>query len=369
MAAGVAVLGLSRLSWQDDVYALSVPPRADWLQEDNRVRERVSQMDVGRFVVAVGDDEQEALRLNDEVHQRLLVAREQGLLEGFRSLHTFLFSAELQQRNLRSLAARPALVGDLSNALEDAGFRSEAFAPFAQALADEAGESLQYSELVASPLADLVTPFRVDLEGRVAILTFLSGVSDGERLAALLAEGVGGGQGAEQTRGAAKIHYFEQKSFLQEVYGRYRARTTGLILVGLVAVLALLQLRYRSVRLALATAVPALASAATTLALLSLFAIPINLLHMLGLLLVLSIGVDYAIFLVASGADAKERAASMLSLCVACASTCLAFGLLSVSSFPALQALGLTTGIGVLLSLLLAPGVLLLVDPNEVTRR
>jgi predicted exporter len=55
----------------------------------------------------------------------------------------------------------------------------------------------------------------------------------------------------------------------------------------------------------------------------------------------------------------------MLSLVVACLSTCLAFGLLAASSFPALRALGTTTGLGVLLSLALAPAALVLFAPKE----
>ena len=72
--------------------------------------------------------------------------------------------------------------------------------------------------------------------------------------------------------------------------------------------------------------------------------------HLLALLLVLSIGVDYAVFLLASPRDAGARAASAFSLVVACASTLLAFGLLSLSSFPALRPLGVTTGLGAVMN-------------------
>jgi predicted exporter len=50
---------------------------------------------------------------------------------------------------------------------------------------------------------------------------------------------------------------------------------------------------------------------------------------------------------------------------IACASTVLAFGLLGMSSSPALQALGTTVGIGVLLSLVLAPLTLVLLVRGE----
>ena len=83
-------------------------------------------------------------------------------------------------------------------------------------------------------------------------------------------------------------------------------------------------------------------------------------------------GVDYGVFLAESGrgrASLSEVSATMLSLGLACISTVLAFGLLAMSSNPALRAIGLTTGIGVLSSLILAPSVLLLLrQPSSVSK-
>jgi predicted exporter len=352
LAAVLTALGLPRVEWQDDVFALSLAPDESWLEEDRRIRSRVSQMDPGRFVVAVGEDLESALQRNDLVYQRLEQAREQAALDGFRSLHTFLFSAALQRRNSAVFAQSPAFPDRTLRALEAEGFRSAAFEPFVADLRSADPEPLTFEDLVGSPLAEIAAAFRVDLDGRVAILSYLRGVADPETFVTRFAD-------------LEDVHYFDQQDFLRELYGRYRTRTTTLILAGLLAVVSILTLRYRRPRLAIAVASPALIAATTTLALLAFAGVAINLLHLLGLLLVLSIGVDYSIFLVASERQTPDRIAAMLSLCIACLSTCLAFGLLSFSSFPALRALGLTTGIGVLLSLLLAPAAVLLAEPRD----
>jgi predicted exporter len=350
LASGVVVVGLPRAQWQDDVFALDIPPEQSWLEEDARVRAQVSQMDAGSFVVAFGDDAESALRRNDDVFARLERARDAGRIERFRSLHPFLYSAQLQRRNLAALSELPDLPERTLDALEAEGFRREAFQPFARAIEAEAPPPLRFDDLAGSPLADMVAPFRIDLENRTAILTFLKGVTSSEELTALFADLDG-------------VHYFEQRRFLAKIIGHYRWRTVTLVGVGLIAVAALLYTRYRRIRTALATLAPCLLAAALTLALHSLLGIRINLLHLLGLLLVLSIGVDYAVFLLASGPHPPTRAAAMLGLCLACLSTCLAFGLLATSSFPALRALGSSTFIGVLLSLILAPSVLVLMEP------
>jgi len=69
----------------------------------------------------------------------------------------------------------------------------------------------------------------------------------------------------------------------------------------------------------------------------------------------LSMGEDYAIFLVASTGSREELRASCISVVLCCLATALGFGLLGLSNIPALQAIGLTTGIGVFMSFLLAP--------------
>jgi predicted exporter len=255
-------------------------------------------------------------------------------------------------RNLAAVEAQAALAERTLAALEEAGFHSEAFQPFAQDLGEPAPAPLSHADLAASPLADLLAGFRVEAGGRVALLTQLRGVSEPGALAARFAE-------------LDDVHYFDQQSFLRGIYAAYRSRTVVLIGLGLLAVAALLYLRYRRLRPTLATILPAVLAAALTLAVLALLGIAVNLLHLLGLLLVLSIGVDYAIFLVTSEAHTRGREAAMLSLVVACLSTCLAFGLLAASSFPALRALGTTTGLGVLLSLALAPAALVLFAPKE----
>jgi predicted exporter len=111
---------------------------------------------------------------------------------------------------------------------------------------------------------------------------------------------------------------------------------------------------------ALAAFAPAVLAAGASLGALALCGFNIGLLHVVALLLVLSMGVDYGVFL-AETRDAPEAfAATVLSVLIACLSTVLAFGLLAMSASPALQAIGLTVGLGVLLSLVLAPAALLI---------
>jgi predicted exporter len=75
---------------------------------------------------------------------------------------------------------------------------------------------------------------------------------------------------------------------------------------------------------------------------------------------VLGIGVDYGIFSV-DGARSPERlGATLSSVLVSCLTSVFVFGALALSEQPALRAIGLTTGTGILFALALVPVVLVL---------
>jgi predicted exporter len=349
----VTAIGLPRLQWIDDVKLLTALDPV-MLAEDEGVRARVARMDSGRFVVALGSGadvaaaEEAALVVNDAVYSQLAAAQAAGELDEFRSLHTFVRSAASQQRSLAALQA-PGLPERLAAAFTAEGFTAGAFAKFFSDMSEVPGP-LRLADLQGSPLADLVRSFRVELAGSqptVAVLSLVRGVNDGAAL-------------ARRLEAAPGSHYFDQNATMATAYGRYRERTLELMLIGLVGVFGLVWARYRRMTLALAAFGPAVLAAGTTLGLLALAGVTIGLLHVVALLLVLSMGVDYGVFLAESRADPAGFAATLLSVLVACVSTVLAFGLLAMSASPALQAIGLTVGIGVLLSLVLAPAALLL---------
>lgn len=343
-------VGLPRLAWVDALSALNhLPP--DVLDEDNRVRARVSRMEGGQFVVAFGSNTEEALRGNDRLFHLMAEAQAAGEIDGYRSLHSVLWSQRLQDANLNALAAAPDLLTRLDAAFVAEGFRAGSFTGFGEAIAAPAAP-LTFEDLMASGLSTLVRPFRVNIDGKVGILTFLRGVRDPGALAA-------------RVSAIPDALFFDQNAFMTKAYGDYRVRTLELVAAGLLAVLSMVWIRYRRLRLALAAFLPALFAAVATLGLLGLLGMQANLMHLVALLLILSIGVDYGVFMVEHRSMAEGLSATFLSIVVACGTTMLSFGLLAMSSNPALRALGTAVGAGVFFALLLAPTALILVGDVE----
>ncbi len=145
------------------------------------------------------------------------------------------------------------------------------------------------------------------------------------------------------------VRWVDQVDTVSALLGRYRRAMGVLLLGGHLAVLAALALRYgrRAWRAWLPTAVASLA----TLALLAVFGQPLQLFNVLALALLLGTGVDYGIFLLEHEGDGS----AWLAVVLGAASTWLSFGLLALSSTPALRSFGLTLLFGIAIVWLLAP--------------
>ncbi|MEN8161506.1 MAG: MMPL family transporter, partial [Myxococcota bacterium] len=338
----VMAVGLPRLRFVDDLSRLvSMDP--ELLAEETRVRDRVSRLDEGRVVVALGDEAGDAVARNDQVAERLEAARQRGDLEEFRSLHALLWSRQLQDRNLAVLESEPELGSRVEAAFVAEGFRPDALRRFREGLLVPPAPPLDAETLRASPLAPLLASLLLDLgETGVAALTYLRGVASSAVLAAAL-------------EGLDHVYVFDQRSFLNEIYREFRATTLRQIGVGCVLVVLVLAVRYRRPRPALAAFLPSALVAGLLLALFGVFGVGVNLLHVTSLIMVMGMGVDYGIFMVDSARDPEHLDATMLSLLLSCLTTIFVFGTLALSEHSALRAIGTTAALGIALSLLLAP--------------
>lgn len=350
LCVAVAAVGVPLLDWEDDIRALS-PMNAELVAEDERVRDRVARMDAGRLLFVNGATMEEALTRNDALYERLAEARAAGELEAFRSLHAFLPSVAVQEARVAALPED--LYARTMEAFVAEGFIADGFTPFDEHLRSDF-EPLTFDAFESTPLALLTSSHRIDTDDGVILLTFVRGVVDSSQIEARI-EGLEG------------AHYFDQSEYMASAYREFRASTVELVGLGLLFVFMLVFLRYRALRPSFAAFLPATLAAATALGVFGLLGIPANLLHVVCLLLVLSMGVDYGVFMVeaGSGADRRHEAPTLVSLVVACASTFASFGVLALSANPALRAMGLTAAIGVFVSLVLAPSAWLLLRASK----
>ena len=151
--------------------------------------------------------------------------------------------------------------------------------------------------------------------------------------------------------GLEGVQWVDKVAEISSVLGRYRQYMGWVVLLSYVAVYCLLYPRYRFS--AWRVLMPAALASAATVALLGITGQQLQLFHVLALMLLLGIGVDYGIFM-QEHPDRREYAA-WLAVGLSAVSTLLSFGLLGLSKTPALQAFGLTMLIGTALVWLIVP--------------
>lgn len=344
-ALALCALALPRLEFQTDFTQMNRLDPA-LAAQDHRVRARITRFEQTRFVAALAPDDAAALDANDRAAAILDAAVAAGELGGYQSAAALL-PGPARQRAALARYTDPTLYDRFAAAYTAAGFRPHAFAPFRAALDAPPPALLRWPDLEATPLASILRPLRVELDdGTLAWLTFLRDVRDPAALAA-------------RFEATPQLTYLDQTTVMRETNTALQHQTARLLAIGLAAVLLLLALRYRDLRRTLAAYLPAVLGAATTLAALALLGLGLDLIALTALLMVVSMGVDYGVFLV-DAHDHHDLAPALLSVALACASTVLGFGLLALSDHPVLHTIGVTAGVGVLTCLVLSPTALAL---------
>lgn len=150
------------------------------------------------------------------------------------------------------------------------------------------------------------------------------------------------------------VRWVDKRAHLNELFHHTRNQAAWLKLASYALAWLLLWKIFGARRGALILAVP-LASALGVVALLGWLGVPVSLFAMFGLLLVSAIGVDYAVYAYAAHESAPARLGGML---LAALTTGISFGLLALSSTPAVAAFGTTVALGVVLNLLFAAWLL-----------
>jgi predicted exporter len=149
---------------------------------------------------------------------------------------------------------------------------------------------------------------------------------------------------------AAGFELFDLKQESNRLVSGYRNESLRLFALGLACIAALLALGLRSAVRAARVFLPVAGAAILTVALLLLAGRALSLFNLVALLLVVGIGLNYALFYERPQAEGDERARTRLAVVVCAATTLAVFGCLMLSQTPVLRAIGETVFVGCLLS-------------------
>ena len=345
-AAALALLVWQRADlWHGQLNSLSPIPR-EALALDEKLRGDLSASDARTLVVVDGATEELALQAAEVAGARLDTLVDQGLIAGYDSPARLLPSLALQKRRQAVLPEAAALRVQLAQATQGGPLKAERLEPFITEV--QAARTLPLitpAALAGGPLAPLIDALLLKRkDGSVSILISLQSGAKGiesERVSAAL-------------QGVAGTQVVDVKHELDRLYAHYLGEAMAQALLGALAVVLLLAAWLRSGRRLLAVCQPLALAVLLTLGGLTALQVQMGVLHLVGLLLVVAVGSNYALFFDQFQQDGRADADTLASLLLANLTTVASFGLIALSGIPALSAIGRVVAPGALLALLLA---------------
>jgi len=336
----------SDVLWEHDLARLS-PLSAEAKAMDTRIRQELGAPDAGRLLLMSGDSPEQVLQLSEVLEGGLSQQVAVGNLAGFDLPSRYLPSLRTQQRNRDALPDPDRLADNLSRALDGLPFKPDLFAPFLEDVArSKRFPGLALDQLADTPLGLRLAPLLSQRGDAWVGLGTLSGIADEAPIRRLVAD-LGD-----------QVVYLDLPRESSRLVADYRDEALRLSALATAIILLVLLASLRQVRLVGRVATPVAAAVLGTVAVLCLLEQQLSVFHVAALLMVIGIGIDYALFVVRTPAEHPRFNATAGSLLLCNLSTLLVFGLLASSSVPVLFAIGVTVSSGTLLSFVLSATML-----------
>ncbi|MGZ4999728.1 MAG: MMPL family transporter [Methylomonas sp.] len=337
-AVGVVLAGLTlpHIRWMEDMQNLAVN-MDEMKRQDATVRAHFSSVEPGRFVLIEADNMETALQRSEAAERRLQELKQAGIVSEYHGLFPWLVSEQLQAENMKVYqeALTPQFQDAWRAALTQAGLSVEKLGH----LPAPSAEPLKPDTILKSPVRQILAGQMIAGQQGV-ILSLWLGDHDPDKLIAGLA-------GLEGTR------YFSQKDQLDHIASKYRDRSLRMLAIGIAVMAVFIWLQQRDMRKVLLTLLPSLASVLFIFATWVLMGEEVSFLHVIGLLLSVSLCVDYGIFFMDNrGQDADITYHAIASSTL---TTLASFGALGLGKTPTLPILALSVSLGVTLGFLLCP--------------
>ncbi|MGO2287144.1 MMPL family transporter [Pseudomonas lundensis] len=324
--------GLWQLNSKNDIRQwVSAPPQL--MTQAQAIARITGYQPTSQFFLVRADSEQQLLERQAALSERLDALIGKGTLQGYLALNQLVSPPREQQRLRAALSALPRHWQPLL-----------ALGVPLPALQHELAQlqALPEQRIDAALNGPLAEPWRLLWLGRdadgVAAMVSLQGLNDASLL-------------REQARVLPGVELVDRLGDLNTVFAATQISAAELKLLSCALIVLLLIAPFGLGGAVRIVALPLLA-ALCSLASLGWLGQPLTLFSLFGLLLVTAISVDYAILM---REHIGGAAVSLLGTLLAALTTWLSFGLLAVSSTPAVSNFGLSVSLGLAFSFILAP--------------
>ena len=350
-AAMVVVVTLhSDRIWNRSISALNPVSRADQ-QLDEELRRDLGASELRYLAVLTAPDHEQGLQAAERASRVLQTLKNEGVIASYSAPSQVLPSLASQQTRQAALPETAELRRRLQAALKDLPLKAERLQGFlADVEASRLRPLLTRQDLDGTASALLHDSLLVERGRDVLVLLPLRPRNDTPSEPSVDIQRVDTALKAAGLAGITVIDLLAETNALFDSYLQEALLFSGL---GCLAILLILLFMLRSVPRALRVALPLACAVIGVTGTLLLAGTSLTILHLVGLLLVVAIGSNYALFFDSSnsGGTLQEQRQTLVSLVTANLTIVGTFGMLAISSVPVLAILGNTVGLGTVLAL------------------
>jgi predicted exporter len=348
LASGIVIYLHRDTLWNREISALSPVSLADQ-DLDAQLRVDIRAPDVRYMVVVSTPDEQTALNVADKVSAQLNRLMDENVIGGFDSPAHYLPSLAVQRARQASLPPPGELRDRLQKALVGMPLRLERLEPFiADVAAARTQPLLTRKDLDNTSLASGFDALMLHRQqGWIALMPLRASASnpsyiDDRRV-----------RSAVEKAAPGQATVLDIKGEADKLYSTYLSEAVRLSLAGFAAIVILLFVALRSPARVIRVVVPLALAVLTVVGGFAVLGRQLTILHVIGLLLIVAVGSNYALFFDRRANDAHPGSVplTLASLVIANLATVVSFGILAFSTVPVLTALGSTVAPGALLAL------------------
>lgn len=329
--------------WDDDLSHLNtVSERSKAL--DSELRTELGAPELSKMILIFAPSRELALERSEALARGLDALQARGDIGGYDMAALYLPSQAAQHARQAALPGPATLQRNLQTAEAGLPFKPGLFAPFVHDVARARAQGpLTLGQLHGTPFAMKIDSLLLHRGPDWVALVPLKAVRADAPLQALLA----------QDRGLQGV-YLDLQQESTRMVRNYRHQALALSAWGALAIVVLLALGIRSAGGVLRVLLPMVAAVGVVSALIVLSGRGLTLFHLVSLLLVVGISMDYGLFFNHEVHTPEEKVQTLFSLLVCSATTMVAFGVLVTSDAFILQAIGMTVALGSAFALLFA---------------
>ena len=322
--------------WQDDMSSMSALPK-QLLKLDREMRVQLNAPEAGHLIILHDSDLENILQQAEGLERGLEDLVKSQAIAGFNLASNYLPSLKRQLERRAALPSDAQLKSNLEQALTSHRFRSNLFRPFLQDVAAARNlQPLKLEQLAETSVGQQLTHLLSQEGDEWFLMIPLYGVNNSSAIEQLTIQANG-----------SSARYLQLGEEGKRMVIGFREGIFSRMGWGVLAMLLLLSISLKSGRSALLVLLPVLLAVTLTVGLLVLLGEMLTIFHLVALMLVVGIGIDYSLFFSRQEVSEEDSRRTFHALAVCAVSTATVFTILASSEIPVLSAIGLTTAMGV----------------------